>query len=114
MARAVIGDEDPTTRATDRWAHFLSSAGFLEAERRNEPRAIDLYEAALAIYRKTGHQVGQSVILSNLAAVNMDLGRLDAAEGYVTDALAVAKEIDEPRRLCLRVPQRLGDRRSAR
>lgn len=47
---------------------------------------------ALAIDRRAGLRAGEAIKLTNLGVISIDLGRLEAAAGYLGQARALRKE----------------------
>ncbi len=86
-------DEQPEVRA-----QLLESIGLAYRRQGLSPRAVPLFEQALAIRRaaKPANPAQVAVALANLAEALSDAGNLTSAEAYLNQALALSRTPGQP------------------
>jgi predicted ATPase/class 3 adenylate cyclase len=84
-----------TIRARRHEAFVLSNLGDLPLEDGRPEEAGSYYRASLAMCREMGFRQHQGWVLSSLGEVETWLGRLDDAEGLLTEAWTILEEADE-------------------
>lgn len=80
-------------------ATLLGNLAVAEAQAQNPERSIELHLEALAIAREIGDAVTAAYQLANLCDRNVQLGRLDEADGYCDDAVARLESLGHVRLL---------------
>jgi len=83
--------------AVDVLPWLRNNRGMLFWSRGDYPRAIEDLGTALAEHSAAGDRVGAAVAIGNLGVVHLELGDLEAALAYSTQALGISRELDEQR-----------------
>ncbi len=63
----------------------------------DHPKAVALYEQALALYRKAGLQWGIASVLNNLAGIAFEHSERDKARKLYEESIAIDREAGDPR-----------------
>ncbi|MGE5175375.1 MAG: protein kinase domain-containing protein [Hyphomicrobiales bacterium] len=71
----------------------LNSLGNLETFMDRNAEAIEVYERAIALARRTGNRHTEAMVLGNMGFVVMNAGDIDRGEQCFRQSLAIAKEI---------------------
>ncbi|MDD4858454.1 MAG: tetratricopeptide repeat protein, partial [Candidatus Krumholzibacteria bacterium] len=67
-------------------SRILTGLGRLDEKRQRNEEACEFYVRALALARDINDKEGTAILLNNLGQVEVNVGRLEAAEGYLTQA----------------------------